>query len=115
MYVSVDVITHECIVIIGDVMMSGCMANCTGVDIAMIVCTVTVIGSVYHGFNVTQHEMYDPPLAASRWRVDPGINVVGIVNFGTDVAFLWQNVIGAVVVVAVGVVLSGGAHDAAAS
>ena len=76
MYVSVDVITHECIVIIGDVMMSGCMANCTGVDIAMIVCTVTVIGSVYHGFNVTQHEMYDPPLAASRWRVDPGINVV---------------------------------------
>ena len=42
----------------------------------MIVCTVTVIGSVYHGFNVTQHEMYDPPLAASRWRVDPGINVV---------------------------------------
>ncbi len=35
-----------------------------------------------------------------------GMTVVGFVNFGTDIAFLWQNVIGAVVVVAVGVVVS---------
>jgi Na+/proline symporter len=42
-----------------------------------------------------------------------GMTVVGIVNFGTDVAFLWQNVIGAVVVVAVGVTLSGGGRNAA--
>ncbi len=44
-----------------------------------------------------------------------GMTVVGIVNFGTDVAYLWQNVIGAVVVLAVGVVFSGGAQDPAAS
>jgi len=32
-----------------------------------------------------------------------GMSVVGFVNFGTDVAYLWHNVIGAVVVLAVGV------------
>ncbi len=37
-----------------------------------------------------------------------GMTVVGFVNFGTDVAYLWQNVIGAVVVVAVGVAVGGG-------
>ncbi|HCK60479.1 MAG TPA: hypothetical protein DHW11_04585 [Gemmatimonadetes bacterium] len=36
-----------------------------------------------------------------------GMTVVGFVNFGTDVAYLWQNVIGAGVVVVVGVALSG--------
>ena len=44
-----------------------------------------------------------------------GMTVVGFVNFGTDVAFLWQNVIGAVVVVLVGLVLSGGDREAASS
>lgn len=42
-----------------------------------------------------------------------GMTVVGAVNFGTDIAYLWQNVIGAVVVVAVGVVLSGGGSQPA--
>ena len=36
-----------------------------------------------------------------------GMTVVGFVNFGTDIAYLWQNVIGAGVVVVVGVALSG--------
>jgi Na+/proline symporter len=36
-----------------------------------------------------------------------GMSVVGFVAFRTDVAYLWQNVIGAAVVVAVGVALSG--------
>lgn len=44
-----------------------------------------------------------------------GMTVVGFVNFRTDVAFLWQNVIGAVVVVLVGLVLSGGDREAASS
>ena len=44
-----------------------------------------------------------------------GMTVVGMVNFGTGVAFLWQNVIGAVVVVAVGVALSGGGRTRASS
>ena len=44
-----------------------------------------------------------------------GMTVVGMVNFGTGVAFLWQNVIGAVVVVAVGVALSGGGQTTASS
>lgn len=44
-----------------------------------------------------------------------GMTMVGFVNFGTDVAFLWQNVIGAVVVVVVGLVLSGGDREAASS
>ena len=35
-----------------------------------------------------------------------GMAVVGFVNFGTEVAYLWQNVIGAVVVVVVGLTLS---------
>ena len=35
-----------------------------------------------------------------------GMTVVGFVNFGTDVAYLWQNVIGAGVVLLVGVLLS---------
>lgn len=44
-----------------------------------------------------------------------GMTVVGFVNFRTDVAFLWQNVIGAVVVVVVGLVLSAGDREAASS
>lgn len=40
-----------------------------------------------------------------------GMTVVGIVNFGTDVAYLWQNVIGAAVVLVVGVTLSGGSEQ----
>jgi Na+/proline symporter len=36
-----------------------------------------------------------------------GMTVVGLVAFRTDVAYLWQNVIGAAVVVGVGVALSG--------
>ena len=36
-----------------------------------------------------------------------GMTAVGFVAFRTDVAYLWQNVIGAAVVVGVGVVLSG--------
>jgi SSS family transporter len=40
-----------------------------------------------------------------------GMTVVGFVNFGTEIAYLWQNIIGAVVVVAVGVALSGRGHD----
>jgi Na+/proline symporter len=35
-----------------------------------------------------------------------GMAVVGFVNFGTGVAYLWQNVIGAVVVLVVGMLLS---------
>ena len=35
-----------------------------------------------------------------------GMTVVGFVNFGTGVAYLWQNVIGAVVVLAVGMLLA---------
>jgi hypothetical protein len=35
-----------------------------------------------------------------------GMSVVGLVAFGTGVAYLWQNVIGAVVVLAVGTLLS---------
>ena len=42
-----------------------------------------------------------------------GMAVVGFVNFGTDVAYLWQNIIGAVVVVGVGVLI-GGAGDGGA-
>lgn len=44
-----------------------------------------------------------------------GMTVVGVVNFGTSVAYLWQNIIGAVVVLAVGVVLSGSGQEPAAS
>ena len=44
-----------------------------------------------------------------------GMTVVGMVNFGPSVAFLWQNVIGAVVVVAVGVAMSGGGRTTASS
>lgn len=42
-----------------------------------------------------------------------GMAVVGYFNFMTDVAYLWQNVIGAVVVVAVGLVLSAGGGEQA--
>ena len=44
-----------------------------------------------------------------------GMTVVGFVNFGTDIAYLWQNIIGAVVVVVVGVLLSGPGRAEAAS
>ncbi len=43
-----------------------------------------------------------------------GMTVVGFVNFGTDVAYLWQNVIGAVVVLAVGVAIGGRGKEEAA-
>ena len=36
-----------------------------------------------------------------------GMTAVGLVAFRTDVAYLWQNVIGAAVVVGVGIALSG--------
>jgi len=40
-----------------------------------------------------------------------GMTVVGFVAFQTSVAYLWQNVIGAVVVLAVGVAVSGGERE----
>jgi len=43
-----------------------------------------------------------------------GMTVVGFVNFGTEVAYLWQNVIGAVVVLAVGMLLPIGRRGAEA-
>jgi hypothetical protein len=43
-----------------------------------------------------------------------GMTVVGFVAFQTSVAYLWQNVIGAVVVVAVGVASSGAPKTSAA-
>jgi SSS family transporter len=42
-----------------------------------------------------------------------GMTVVGFVNFGTDVAYLWQNIIGAVVVLAVGLAIGGGKGEPA--
>jgi Na+/proline symporter len=42
-----------------------------------------------------------------------GMTVVGFVNFGTDVAYLWQNIIGAVVVLVVGLVIGGGKGEPA--
>ena len=39
------------------------------------------------------------------------MTTVGFVNFGTDIAYLWQNVIGAVVVVVVGVLLGGASPE----
>lgn len=43
-----------------------------------------------------------------------GMGVVGYFNFQTDVAYLWQNVIGAVVVLAVGLTMSLGGSEAEA-
>jgi SSS family transporter len=43
-----------------------------------------------------------------------GMTVVGFVNFGTDVAYLWQNIIGAAVVVGVGILIGGGSASAPA-
>jgi hypothetical protein len=46
------------------------------------------------------------------WGLIAGMTVVGTVSFGApQVAFLWQNVIGAVVVVAVGMTLSIGNRE----
>jgi hypothetical protein len=39
-----------------------------------------------------------------------GMSVVGFVNFGTSIAYLWQNLIGAGVVVAVGLAVGGGGN-----
>jgi SSS family transporter len=41
-----------------------------------------------------------------------GMTVVGFVNFGTDVAYLWQNIIGAVVVLVVGMLIGGSEPEA---
>jgi hypothetical protein len=43
------------------------------------------------------------------------MTVVGFVAFRTEVAYLWQNVIGAAVVLAVGVTFSGGATTRSAA
>ena len=42
---------------------------------------------------------------ARRAGLIAGMTVVGFVNFGTEIAYLWQNLIGAGVVLAVGVIV----------
>ena len=72
---------------------------------------VNRFGSFFYGsiLGVFLLAMYKPARAAGAfWGLIAGMTAVGLVSFrAPQVAFLWLNVVGAVVVVVVGVVLSG--------
>jgi SSS family solute:Na+ symporter len=72
---------------------------------------VNQYGSFFYGSILGVFLLAMVPRAGARgafFGLVAGMTVVGFVNFGTDIAYLWQNVIGAGVVLAVGVLLGGG-------
>ncbi|MGB1778470.1 MAG: sodium:solute symporter [Longimicrobiales bacterium] len=96
----------------------ACVVATYAVSLGSLIEVVNRFGSFFYGSILGVFLLAMIPRARGNGAfigLIAGMTVVGVVNFGTDVAYLWQNVIGAVVVVAVGVVFSGGARDPATS
>jgi Na+(H+)/acetate symporter ActP len=89
----------------------ACFVAIYAATLGSLIEVVNQYGSFFYGSILGVFLLALIPRAGARGAFPgliAGMTVVGFVNFGTDIAYLWQNVIGAGVVVAVGVVLGGG-------
>jgi Na+/proline symporter len=87
----------------------ACVVAIYAATLGSLIEVVNQFGSFFYGSILGVFLLAMVPWARGRGAfvgLVAGMSVVGFVAFGTDVAYLWQNVIGAVVVLAVGMLLS---------
>ncbi|HET9949938.1 MAG TPA: sodium:solute symporter [Longimicrobiales bacterium] len=87
----------------------ACVVATYAVSLGSLIEVVNRYGSFFYGSILGVFLLAMVPMARPRgafWGIVAGMATVGYVNFNTQVAYLWQNVIGAVVVLAVGLLLS---------
>ena len=88
----------------------ACIVAIYAATLGSLIEVVNRFGSFFYGSILGVFLLAMVPRASGRGAflgLISGMTVVGFVEFRTDIAFLWQNVIGAVVVLAVGGVLGG--------
>ena len=88
----------------------ACIVAIYAATLGSLIEVVNRYGSFFYGSILGVFLLAMVPRAGSRGAflgLIAGMATVGFVNFGTEVAYLWQNVIGAGVVVVVGILLSG--------
>ena len=86
----------------------ACVVAIYAATLGSLIEVVNRFGSFFYGSILGVFLLAMVPRASGRGAflgLISGMTVVGFVEFRTDIAFLWQNVIGAVVVLVVGVVL----------
>jgi Na+/proline symporter len=87
----------------------ACMVATYAATLGSLIEVVNRFGSFFYGSILGVFLLAMVPRARGRGAfvgLIAGMTVVGFVNFGTGVAYLWQNVIGAVVVFVVGIASS---------
>ena len=87
----------------------ACVVATYAATLGSLIEVVNQFGSFFYGSILGVFLLAMIPWARGRGAfvgLIAGMTVVGFVAFGTSVAYLWQNVIGAVVVLAVGMLLS---------
>jgi SSS family solute:Na+ symporter len=94
----------------------ACVVATYAATLGSLIEVVNRFGSFFYGSILGVFLLAMVPRARARGAfigLISGMTVVGFVAFQTGIAYLWQNVIGAVVVLAVGVATSGGGEKAA--
>ena len=92
----------------------ACVVALYAATLGSLIEVVNQYGSFFYGSILGVFLLAMIPRAGGRgafFGLIAGMTTVGFVNFGTDIAYLWQNVIGAVVVVVVGVLLGGASPE----
>jgi solute:Na+ symporter, SSS family len=96
----------------------ACVVATYAATLGSLIEVVNQFGSFFYGSILGVFLLAMVPRARARGAfvgLIAGMTVVGFVAFRTDVAYLWQNLIGAAVVLGVGLVLSGAGRPATAS
>lgn len=94
----------------------ACIVATYAATLGSLIEVVNQFGSFFYGSILGVFLLAMVPRARARGAflgLVAGMTAVGFVAFRTEVAYLWQNVIGAVVVLAVGVAFSGGSAEPA--
>jgi SSS family solute:Na+ symporter len=92
----------------------ACVVALYAATLGSLIEVVNQYGSFFYGSILGVFLLAMIPRAGGRgafFGLIAGMTTVGFVNFGTDIAYLWQNVIGAGVVVVVGVLLGGASPE----
>jgi Na+/proline symporter len=95
----------------------ACVVATYAATLGSLIEVVNRFGSFFYGSILGVFLLAMLPRAGGRGAflgLIAGMSVVGFVNFGTSIAYLWQNLIGAAVVVAVGLAVGGGKAEAVA-
>jgi SSS family transporter len=91
----------------------ACVVATYAATLGSLIEVVNRFGSFFYGSILGVFLLAMLPRAGGRGAflgLIAGMSVVGFVNFGTSIAYLWQNLIGAGVVVAVGLAVGGGGN-----